>query len=142
MYSYNVAIAGFLGGCFVLGLGFSHVVGQLALKGWPLAHAGVSRTCVCVCVSNNIYIYIVIIYIYCILYIVYNMYICTRPCHPPPLPCGVVAPPLWCGGGVVLSPFPTLLYGMFGKYGMFGMHGRYGMYGKNGWYCMDGRYGM
>ena len=69
-------------------------------------------------------------------------------------------PPLWCGGGVALSPPPCGVVGvwygmlgmygvygrsgmgMFGKYGMFGMYGRYGMYGMSGWYCMDGRYGM
>ena len=64
-------------------------------------------------------------------------------------------PPLWCGGGVALSPSPpcgvvggvvwyggyvwcvwSVWYGMFGKYGMFGMYGRYGMYGMSGWYCM------
>ena len=73
----------------------------------------------------KIYIYILYIYIY-----VY-IYICTRPCHPPsphgmgpiycphmrssPSPpvvwwgCGTVPlPPLWCGGGVVLSPPPLL----------------------------------
>ena len=93
-----------------------------------------------------------------------NMYICTRPCRPPPAwdgshieifllpPCGVVGvwycppSPLWCGGGVVwyvgyVWCVWSVWYGMFGKYGMFGMYGRYGMYGMYVCYCMDGRCG-
>ena len=100
MYSYNVAIAGFLGGCFVLGLSFSHVVGQFALKGWPLAHAGVSRACV-TCASTNI-IYILYIYNICIY--------APGPATPPPLPCGEVGPPpvVWWGCGAVPLPHPHL----------------------------------
>ena len=43
-----------------------------------------------------------------------NMYICTRPCRPPRM--GWVPywdlppPPLWCGGGVVLSPLPPVVW--------------------------------
>ena len=103
MYSYNVAIAGFLGGCFVLGLSFSHVVGQFALKGWPLAHAGVSRACV-TCASTNI------IYIYCIY--IYIIYVYMHQALPPPPPCPVVrwAPPpvVWWGCGAVPLPHPHL----------------------------------
>ena len=52
------------------------------------------------------------------IYMEYLLYICTRPCHPPPpLPhmgwvpyTGPIRdlppPPLWCGGGVALSPSP------------------------------------
>jgi hypothetical protein len=39
-------------------------------------------------------------------------------------------PPLWCGGGVVLSPSPVV--GVW--YGMFGM---YGVYGRSGMACLE-----
>ena len=84
-----------------------------------------------------------------------NICIYMHQALPPPLPpwagSHILAPyeifplpPLWCGGGVALSPSPLwcgggvvwyvgyvwcvwpVWYGMFGKYGM---SGRYGMYG-------------
>ena len=54
-------------------------------------------------------------------------------------PCGVVgvwycpSPPLWCGGGVVLSPSdPCGVVGVW--YGMLGM---YGVYGRSGMACLE-----
>ena len=80
--------------------------------------------------------------------------LCMHQALPPPLPPHGMGPiysyeifplhPLWCGGGVELSPSPLWCGDMacLGKYGMFGMYGRYAMYGMNGCYCMDGKYGM
>jgi len=92
-----------------------------------------------------------ILYSYLHVYI----YICTRPCHPPPWDGSHIRPlyeifslpPLWCGGGVVwyvgyVWCVWSVWYGMSGKDGVFGMYGRYAMYGMNGCYCMDGKYGM
>ena len=39
-------------------------------------------------------------------------------------------PPLWCGGGVILSPSPVV--GVW--YGMLGM---YGVYGQSGMACLE-----
>ena len=43
--------------------------------------------------------------------------------------------PLWCGGGVALSPPPP--YGIVGVwYGMLGIYGIYGMYGRFNIACL------
>ena len=78
------------------------------------------------------------------LYIEY-VYICTRPCHPPPPPpiwdgSHILVPyeifplpPLWCGGGVALSPSPPC--GVVGVW--YGMVGMYDVYGRSGMACLE-----
>ena len=73
------------------------------------------------------------------------IYICTRPCHPPPPPpiwdgSHILVPyeifplpPLWCGGGVALSPSPPC--GVVGVW--YGMVGMYGVYGRSGMACLE-----
>ena len=73
------------------------------------------------------------------------IYICTRPCHPPLPPppwdgSHILAPyeifplpPLWCGGGVALSPSPPC--GVVGVW--YGMLGMYGVYGRSGMACLE-----
>ena len=73
------------------------------------------------------------------------VYICTRPCHPPPPPpiwdgSHILVPyeifplpPLWCGGGVALSPSPPC--GVVGVW--YGMVGMYGVYGRSGMACLE-----
>ena len=71
-------------------------------------------------------------YIY-IIYILYIIYICTRPCHPPSPPWDGSPSPLWCGGGVALSPSPPC--GVVGVW--YGMLGMYGVYGRSGMACLE-----
>ena len=90
-----------------------------------------------------IYIYIqynIVLYMY---YMYMYIYICTRPCHPPlpPPPWdgsqyimrSSPSPPLWCGGGVALSPSPPC--GVVGVW--YGMLGMYGVYGRSGMACLE-----
>ena len=65
-------------------------------------------------VCSNICLCLYYIAIYMCIYI----YICTRPCHPPPWDGSHIRPlyeifslpPLWCGGGVVLSLSPLVVW--------------------------------
>ena len=43
------------------------------------------------------------------------------------------SPPLWCGGGVALSPSPPC--GVVGVW--YGMLGMYGVYGRSGMACLE-----
>ena len=54
----------------------------------------------------------------------WGCYLGTQHCPPPPL---------WCGGGVALSPSPPC--GVVGVW--YGMLGMYGVYGRSGMACLE-----
>ena len=97
-----------------------------------------------ICVRG--YIRYVYIYIYmhvsvCVCIVIYAPGPATPPLPPPPM--GWVPytgpiwdlppPPLWCGGGVALSPSPPC--GVVGVW--YGMLGMYGVYGRSGMACLE-----